>query len=397
MTCSRAAPHLASALFLPLGAASRARAAGKPTLVNSIRSLSNPYHATWNKGGAAFAKSVGADYVTLVTEGNSEKGVADIKAILAKTGGNCVINVDPNDSPDARPIVEACKQAGAYVVTQWNKPADLHPWDNNPNYVAHISFSGVPYGKAMAEALIKAMGGKGGIVALGGIESNMPAIERKKGLDAALAANPGVKLLDFQVANWSANEALEKVNAWLTKFGDKIRGIWAANDDMALAAVEALRADGRAGKVPVTGIDGIKLAVEAIQKGEMAGTVAWDPYLAGRHGPGDRLRSQDRQVRSGQGAEGASRVLRQGRDRHRRQRQRILRRRTSRASRSSTGTTSGAASAARSPTTSRRERAVQSGAGPRDRRWSHVSTRHRSGAALRSCVSVSNRLRAEAT
>ncbi len=107
-------------------------AAGTPTVVNSIRSLSNPYHATWNKGGAAFAKSVGADYVTLVTEGNSEKGIADIKAILAKTGGNCVINVDPNDSPDARPIVQACKDAGAYVVTQWNKPNDLHPWDFNP-------------------------------------------------------------------------------------------------------------------------------------------------------------------------------------------------------------------------------------------------------------------------
>jgi ribose transport system substrate-binding protein len=262
----------------------RAFAAGVPTVVNSIRSLTNPYHATWNKGGAAFAKSVGADYVTLVTEGNSEKGVADIKAILQKTGGNCVINVDPNDSPDARPIVEACQAAGAYVVTQWNKPADLHPWDHNPNYVAHISFSGVPYGKAMAEALFKAMGGKGGIVALGGIQSNVPAIERKKGLDAAIAANPNIKLLDFQVANWSSNEALEKTNAWLTQFGDKIGGIWAANDDMGLGSVEALRADGRAGKVPVTGIDGTQLAVEAILKGEMAGTVAWDPFWQGGMG-----------------------------------------------------------------------------------------------------------------
>ena len=262
----------------------RAYAAGNPTVVNSIRSLTNPYHATWNKGGAAFAKSVGADYVTLVTEGNSEKGVSDIKAILAKTGGNCVVNVDPNDSPDARPIVEACKAAGAYVVTQWNKPNDLHPWDFNPNYVAHISFSGVPYGKATADALIKAIGGKGGIVALGGIESNVPAIERKKGLEQALAANPDVKLLDFQVANWKAEEAHDKVNAWLTQFGDDIKGIWSANDDMALAAVEALRADGRAGKVPVTGIDGIKLSVEAIMKGEMAGTVAWDPYWQGSMG-----------------------------------------------------------------------------------------------------------------
>jgi ribose transport system substrate-binding protein len=121
-------------------------------------------------------------------------------------------------------------------------------------------------------------------VALGGILSNIPAIERKKGLDEALAAHPDVKLLDFQVANWSPTEALEKVNAWLTQFGDEITGIWAANDDMALGALEALRADGRAGQVPVTGIDGIQLAVEAVMNGEMAGTVAWDPFWQGGMG-----------------------------------------------------------------------------------------------------------------
>ena len=280
----KGAAALGAAGVFPAIITRRAFAADKPTLVNSIRSLSNPYHATWNAGGEAFAKSVGADYVTLVTEGNSEKGVSDIRAILAKTGGNVVINVDPNDAPDARPIVEAVKEAGGYVVTQWNKPADLHPWDFDPNYVAHISFSGVPYGKAMAEALFKAMGGKGGIVALGGIQSNIPAIERKAGLEQALAENPDIKLLDFQVANWSETEALEKTNAWLTQFGDEIGGIWAANDGMALAAVEALRADGRAGQVPVTGIAGIQLAVEAILAGEMAGTVAWDPYWQGGMG-----------------------------------------------------------------------------------------------------------------
>ena len=116
----------------------RVSAADQPTVVNSIRSLTNPYHATWNKGGEAFAKAMGAPYTTLVTEGNSEKCVADVRAMLAKTGGNMVLNVDPNDSPDARPIVEACRKAGAHVVTQWNKPADLHPWDFDPNYVASM-------------------------------------------------------------------------------------------------------------------------------------------------------------------------------------------------------------------------------------------------------------------
>jgi ribose transport system substrate-binding protein len=259
-------------------------AADKPTLVNSIRSLTNPYHATWNQGGAAFAKSVGCDYVTLVTEGDSEKGIADIRAVLTKTGGNMVLNVDPNDAPDARPIVEACVKAKAYLVTQWNKPADLHPWDFNPYYVSYISFDGVRYGEATANALIKAIGGKGGIVALGGILSNTPAIERKAGLEKALAANPGVKLLDFQVADWQSTKAYDTVAAWLTRFGDQINGIWAANDDMGVGALEALRAEKLAGKVPVTGIDGIKTAVEAVRAGEFAATVSWDPFWQGSMG-----------------------------------------------------------------------------------------------------------------
>ena len=276
-----------------LGAGAAALAASRPgrllaqdkiTAVNSIRSLSNPYHASWNQGGEAFAKWAGIEYVTLVTEGNSEKGIADIKAMIAKTGGNMVLNVDPNESPDARPIVEACAAAGVYVTTQWNKPADLHPWDFDPHYVAHISFDGRPNGKAMAEALFAAMGGAGGIVALGGILSNVPAIERKAGLDEALAENSDVELLDFQVANWDPNQAYDIASAWVTRFGDEIKGIWAANDGMGIAALEVLRAEGMAGTVPVTGIDGIQLAVEAVIAGEFAGTVAWDPFWQGSMG-----------------------------------------------------------------------------------------------------------------
>lgn len=262
----------------------RAFSADKPTVVNSIRSLSNPYHATWNQGGEAFAAWAGAEYVTLVTEGDSEKGVADIRAMIARTEGNMVLNVDPNESSDARPIIEACQEAGVYCVTQWNKPEDLHPWDHDPNYVSHISFSGVPAGKAMAESVFASMGGSGGIVALGGILSNVPAIERKAGLDQALAENPDVELLDFQTANWDPNKALEITSAWLTRFGDDIKGIWAANDGMGLAALEALRSEGLAGQVPVCGIDGIQLAVEAVLAGEFSGTVAWDPFWQGSVG-----------------------------------------------------------------------------------------------------------------
>ncbi|MDF3016753.1 MAG: LacI family transcriptional regulator, partial [Thermomicrobiales bacterium] len=41
----------------------------EPTLVTSIRSLSNPYHAVWAKGGDAFAESVGLQHEVQTTEG----------------------------------------------------------------------------------------------------------------------------------------------------------------------------------------------------------------------------------------------------------------------------------------------------------------------------------------
>lgn len=254
------------------------------TLAISMRSLSNPYHATFAKGGEAFAESVGLPFEVLVTEGNSEKGLADIRALIQRTNGNVCINVDPNDSPDAATIVEEAKKAGAHVVTQWNKPDDLHPWDHDPNYVAHMSFSGVGTSKEITNALIEAMGGEGGIVALGGILSNVPAIERKKGMEEAVAEADGVEVLDFQPADWNETKAFEIMQAWLTRYGDDIKGVWAANDSMAIGALEALRQEGKAGSVPVVGIDGTDAALAAVEAGEMAGTVAWDPTWTGGMG-----------------------------------------------------------------------------------------------------------------
>ncbi|SFC87687.1 sugar ABC transporter substrate-binding protein [Tropicimonas isoalkanivorans] len=263
-----------------------------PLLVNSIRSLSNPYHAAWNAGGEAFASRVGLDYVTLVTEGDSEKGVADIRGILARTGGNAVVNVDPNDAADARPIVEACVEAGAHVMTQWNKPDDLHPWDMGPNYVAHMSFNGEQYGRTTAEVLFEAMGGQGGILALGGTLSNTVAIQRRAGLEAALADASGVELLDYQVGDWQSSKAYDIVNTWLTRFSGQFGGIWCANDDMAIGALEALRVNGMSGQVAITGIDGIETAVQAVIDGEMVATVSWDPFWQGSIGLAIPLRAR---------------------------------------------------------------------------------------------------------
>ncbi len=245
------------------------RAQEKPTLVTSIRSLSNPYHAVWKTGAEAYAKWAGLEHVTLVSEGNSEKGIADIKAMLAKTGGNMVLNSDPNDTPDARPIVEACAKAGAYVVTQWNKPSDLHPKDFNPNYVSHIEFDGIESGKTIAEGVGLLIGGKGGIVALGERECTLqPAHARDPGRGAGRQSRH--RCSTSRCADCASYRSLRPDGQSAHRFGDDIKGIWAANDDMGSGALEALRAENLAGKVPIVGVDGIKRCGDAVRTGDDA-------------------------------------------------------------------------------------------------------------------------------
>jgi ribose transport system substrate-binding protein len=255
------------------------------TLVQGIRSLSNSYHANWAEGGDLFGASIDKKVVVLSDEGDSQKQLSLVKGLAAK-GQVFALNIDPNTSSDTEAIVRAVTEAGGFVVTHWNKPADLNPWDVSVNWVAHISFDGTGSGTEVSQALFDEMGGEGGIIAIQGILDNVPAKQRFAGLQAALAANPGIELLDDQTANWSRTEALAVTQTLLAKHGDKVKGVWAANDEMALGALEALKAAGLAGKVPIIGFDAVPQALEEIQSGEnrFVATVSTDPWWQGAAG-----------------------------------------------------------------------------------------------------------------
>jgi ribose transport system substrate-binding protein len=250
-----------------------------------IRTLSNEYHSAWYRGGQLFAESIGQgkNHRGLHCEGDSEKQLTLMKALIAEGGTNVVFNIDPNQSPDAKPIADLCAENKVYFLTQWNKPDDLHPWDYNPYWVAHMGVDGVPSGKYVAEELFKAMGGSGKIVALQGLLANVPAIQRFAGLKQALDANPNVELLEDQTAEWDRTKAVAVTEAFLAKYPD-LTGIWAANDNMGLGALEALRTAGKAGTIPVVGIDGTSEAINATISGEFAATVNNDPMWQGGMG-----------------------------------------------------------------------------------------------------------------
>ncbi len=249
---------------------------GKTTLAVGLRSLSNPYQIKYKIGAEALGQKLGLPVDILVSNGDSQKQMNDIKAEVAKTGGNVVFYIDPNQETDDVAIAKVLEAAKVNFVTWWNKPADVKVWDYK-YWVAHISFDGVEAGKFMATELFKTFPtpNSGKIIALQGLLANTPAQERFQGLQDTLKANPGVQLVQWEAADWDRTKAYNDVKAMLVAHPD-INGVWCANDDMAMGAIQALKEAGLAGKVKVVGCDGIPEMFDAIKSGLAAATVMND-------------------------------------------------------------------------------------------------------------------------
>jgi ribose transport system substrate-binding protein len=254
----------------------QANAEDKTTLVVMIRGLDNPYHANYAAGAKALGEKLGLPVDVLSSEGNSQKQFGDLKAEIAKTGGNMVVNIDPNEAPDVVPIAKMLEDAGVYWVGWWNKPDDVKV-QSYPHWVAFISFDAVAQGYGNAQTLFKTFKtpNKGNIIAIQGMLSNNAAIGRFQGLQKALSEHPDVKLLQWEAADWDTNKAYEVTKQLLAAHPD-IDGIWSANDNMAVGAIAALKEAGLAGKVKVTGNDGIPEAFDSIEAGAQASTEFMD-------------------------------------------------------------------------------------------------------------------------
>ena len=283
-------PFVLGLAWALVGAAPAARPApcqrSEIRIVNSLRELAQPYHVDVDKGGRMFARWAGLErqYVLQLNQGDSDRQLSLMRSVLATNARCTVFNVEPNADVVVKPMVATARETGAWIVTHWVHPEGVHPFDGDDHWIAHVGVRSEDAGIAISERLVAAIGGRGGIVALQGRLDTDPAQKRFKGLKEVLARNPGVTLLDQQAANWDRTAAFPIMRTWLTKYGDRISAVWAANDDMALGALEALRAAGLAGKIPVVGVDGIPEAIAAIDRGEMTATVSSDAFYQGSIG-----------------------------------------------------------------------------------------------------------------
>jgi len=108
---------------------------------------------------------------------------------------------------------------------------------------------------------------------------NLPtSIARVKAYKDALKEFPDVKLLASKSANYARAPAIEVMKSFLRLY-PQIDGVLAANDPMAIGAVEALKAANR--KAPVVGINASKEVIDFVKSGDILGSGDYNGFVQG--------------------------------------------------------------------------------------------------------------------
>ena len=114
------------------------------------------------------------------------------------------------------------------------------------------------------------------VAELEGVPGASASIDRSQGFHNV--ADSKLNVVASQTANFDRAEGMSVMENMLQAHGD-IQAVFAANDEMALGAVEAIAGAGK--NILVMGFDATDDAIASIKEGRMAGTIAQQPDLIG--------------------------------------------------------------------------------------------------------------------
>lgn len=200
--------------------------------------------------------------------------------------GYDVVCVNLVDRTDASTIIEKAKNTDTPVIF-FNRELveeDLERWDKLYYVGAEAFESGIMQGNLVVECCRERMdeidkNGDGRLqyVILEGEAGHQDSLVRTEyAIKTVTDSKIQVERLADEIANWNRAQAMTKTAQWLNSFGEEIEVIFANNDDMALGAIDALKEDGPQQWPVVVGIDGTDVALEAVRKQELYGTVLND-------------------------------------------------------------------------------------------------------------------------
>ena len=249
--------------FLPLSAV-HAETPEKPRIALVMKSLANEFFLTMEDGAKAYQKEH-ADRFELVSNGIKDETDTSSQIRIVEqmiVSGVDALVIAPADSKALVPVVKKALDAGIVVVNIDNRfdPQVLQAKKIGVPFVGPDNRKGA---RLVGEYLAKRLkaGDEVGI-----IEGVSTTAGFRDAMDAA-----GMKIVSLQSGNWEIEKGNAVASAMLNEHPD-LKALLAGNDSMALGAVSAVRAAGRAGQVKVVGYDNIQAIKPMLKDGRVLAT-----------------------------------------------------------------------------------------------------------------------------
>ncbi len=235
----------------------------------SVPGLNHPLFAEIKKHLEAEAKRQGVNLVTLDAQLNTAKQIADIEDLITKKVD--LVILIPNDGTGIVPAVEKINQAKIPLVVVTRSIA-------KGEYIAYVGSDDKEIGRVAGNYIATRLNGKGKVVEITGQPGTSTANDRSEGFNSVMKTYPAIKIVARQTANYQRGQAMSVMENILQS-NPEIDAVFAANDEMAGGAIQAIQAAGRR-NIIVVGCNAQKDALEAIQKGVMAADITFPPETA---------------------------------------------------------------------------------------------------------------------
>ena len=191
------------------------------------------------------------------------------------------IIVNPVDTSATPAMTKLAADAGVPLVYVNREPADVNALGPKAAFVASNE---VESGTLETKEICKLLGGKGDILVIEGELSNQAAVQRTKDIHDVIATPEckGMKIIAEQTASWDRTKAQNLMTNWLSK-GLKFDAVISNNDEMAVGALQAMKAAGiDTKKAIVGGVDATQDALASMKAGDLKVTVFQDAAGQGK-------------------------------------------------------------------------------------------------------------------
>jgi inositol transport system substrate-binding protein len=246
-------------------------AAHAETVGVSMALFDDNFLTVLRNGMQDYAKTL--DGVTLQVEdaqNDVAKQQSQIQNFIA-AGVNAII-VNPVDTDATAAMSKIAADAGIPLVYVNREPSNI---DSLPEKQAFVASNEAESGTLETQEVCKLLGGKGKAVVMMGELSNQAARMRTKDVHDVLATDAckGIEIVEEQTANWSRTQGADLLTNWLSA-GLEFDAVIANNDEMAIGAIQALKAAGRSmDSVVIGGVDATQDALASMAEGDLDVTV----------------------------------------------------------------------------------------------------------------------------